>query len=84
MSEISGFLYGGLTVLISVEESMLAAWIGKMFQQCMFANFIWKNVQVIALLYFTLVVFQYIRLLTGKPLTGTTSLTERLPKDYNK
>ena len=39
MSEISGFLSGGLTVLIGVEESMLATYIGKMFQLCMLTDF---------------------------------------------
>ena len=35
--------------------------------------------------YITLIVWQYKRpqVLTGEPLTGTSSLTEGLPKDYN-
>ena len=44
MSEMPGLLSGGLAVLISVEASMLAASIRNIFQLCMFAGFIWKNV----------------------------------------
>ena len=46
MLEMPGFLSGGLTILICVEASMLAALIKKMFQLCMFANSIWRNVLV--------------------------------------
>lgn len=42
VSEISGYLSGGLTVLIGVEESMLAAYIGKVFQLCMLTDFTGK------------------------------------------
>ena len=46
MSEMPGLLSGGLTILICVEASMLAALMKnrKMFQLCMFADFIWRNV----------------------------------------
>ena len=44
MSEMPGRLYGGLAVLIFVEASMLAASIRNMFQLCMFADFLWRNV----------------------------------------
>ena len=43
LSEMPGFLSGGLTVLICGETSMLSASIRKMFLLCMFAYFIWKN-----------------------------------------
>ena len=46
MLEMPGFLTGGLTILICVEANMLAALIKKMFQLCMFANSIWRNVLV--------------------------------------
>ena len=38
------------------------------------------------LLHFTFIAWQYKRLqvLTGEPLTGTTSLTQGLPKVHNK
>ena len=39
-----GFLSGGLTILIDVEASMLAALIRKMFQLSMFPDIIWRNV----------------------------------------
>ena len=53
MSEMYGFLSGGLTTLICDEASMLAASIRKnMFQLCMLAYFIWKNVlYVVTVLY---------------------------------
>ena len=44
ISEMPGFLSGGLTVLIAGEPSMLSAAIGKMFHSCMFADIIWMNV----------------------------------------
>ena len=43
LSEMPGFLLGGLTVLICGEASMLSASIRKMFQLRMFANFIWRH-----------------------------------------
>ena len=44
LSEMPGFLSGGLTVLICAETSMLSASITrKMFVLCMFADFIWRN-----------------------------------------
>ena len=43
LSEMPGFLSGGLTVLICGETSMLAASIRKMFLLCMCADFIWRN-----------------------------------------
>ena len=46
MLEMPGFLSGGLTILICVEASMLAALIKEMFHLCMFANSIWRNVLV--------------------------------------
>ena len=46
MLEMPGFLSGGLTILICVEASMLAALIKNLFQLCMFANSIWRNVLV--------------------------------------
>ena len=46
MLEMPGFLSGGVTILICVEASMLAALIRKMIQLCMFANSIWRNVLV--------------------------------------
>ena len=52
MSEMYGFLSGGLTTLICDEASMLAASIRKMFQLCMLAYFTWKNVlHVVTVLY---------------------------------
>ena len=39
-----GFSSGGLTILICVEASMLAALIRKMFQLSMFPDIIWRNV----------------------------------------
>ena len=44
LSEMPGFLSGGLTVLIcQVKRSMLRASMRKMFHLCMFADFIWRN-----------------------------------------
>ena len=43
LSEMSGFLLVGLTVLICDEASMLSALIRKMFDLCVFADFIWRN-----------------------------------------
>ena len=43
LSEMPGFLLGGLTVLICGEASMLSASIRKMFHLCMFADFTWRN-----------------------------------------
>ena len=43
LSEMPGFLSGGLTVLICGEASMLSASIRKMFLLCMFADFTWRN-----------------------------------------
>ena len=40
----SGFLSGGLTILICVEARMLAALIRKMFQLSVFPDIIWRNV----------------------------------------
>ena len=44
LSEMPGFLSGGLTVLICGEASMLSASIRKMFHLSMFGDFIWRNV----------------------------------------
>ena len=43
LSEMPGFLSGGLTVLICGEASMLSAYIRKMFHLCTFADFTWRN-----------------------------------------
>ena len=43
LSEMPGFLSGGLTVLICGESSVLSASIRKMFHLCIFADFIWRN-----------------------------------------
>ena len=43
LSEMPGFLSGGLTVLICGEASMLSASIRKMFYLCMFTDFIWRS-----------------------------------------
>ena len=44
LSEMPGFLSGGLTVIICGETSMLSTSITrKMFVLCMFADFIWRN-----------------------------------------
>ena len=43
LSEMPGFLLGGLTVLICGEASMRSASIRKMFHLRMFANFIWRH-----------------------------------------
>ena len=43
LSEMPGFLSGGLTVLICSVASMLSASIRKMFHLCMCADFIWRN-----------------------------------------
>ena len=45
LSEMPGFLLGDLTVVICGEASMLSTSFGKMFHLCMFADFIWRNVQ---------------------------------------
>ena len=44
MLEMPGFLFGGLTVSVCVEPRMFAASIRKVFQLCIFADFIWRNV----------------------------------------
>ena len=44
MLEMPGFLFGSLTVSVCVEPRMFAASIRKMFQLCIFADFIWRNV----------------------------------------
>ena len=52
MSEMYGFLSGGLTTLICDEASMLAASIRKNNVSTMLAYFIWKNVlYVVTVLY---------------------------------
>ena len=43
LSEMRGFLLGGLTILICGEASMLRASMRKMFHLCMFADSIWRN-----------------------------------------
>ena len=43
LSEMPGFLSGGLTVLICGETSMLSASIRRIFHLCMFADFVWRN-----------------------------------------
>ena len=43
LSEMPGFLSGGLTVLICSVASMLSASIRKKFHLCMCADFIWRN-----------------------------------------
>ena len=43
LSEMPGFLSGGLIILISGEASMLSTSIMKMFHLWMFANLIWRN-----------------------------------------
>ena len=44
LSEMPGFLSGGLTVLFCSEARMFSASIRKMFHLSMFADFIWRNV----------------------------------------
>ena len=44
LSEMPGFLSGGLTVLICGEAVMLSASIRKIFHLKMFADSIWRNV----------------------------------------
>ena len=43
LSEMPGFLSGGLIILICGEASMLSASIRKMFHLFMFADFIWRH-----------------------------------------
>ena len=43
LSEMPGFLSGGLTVLVCGEASMLSDSIRKMLLSCLFADFLWRN-----------------------------------------